>query len=81
MTEPAYITVPIHKGCILVLTADEFRRALWRGKAKRRREAFEQRRRQGKGLLAEVLDDTRENQKHHCHADDQRLADPVSLRN
>ena len=55
MTEPAYIIVPIHKGCILVLTADEFRRALRRGKAKRRRETYDQRQQQGEGSLAEVL--------------------------
>ncbi len=60
MTDPAYITVPIYKGCILLLTADEYQRALRRGKAKRRREAFERRQRQGEGSLVEMLDDSRE---------------------
>ena len=35
-----YVRVPLHKSCILVLSPEEFARAVRRGKALRRREAF-----------------------------------------
>jgi hypothetical protein len=37
------IEVKIHKHCILLLTAEEYQRSLARGKALRRRQAFERR--------------------------------------
>jgi hypothetical protein len=37
------IEVQYHKSTVLILTDEEFARAVSRGKAKRRREAFEQR--------------------------------------
>ena len=49
-----FITVPFHKGTILVLTPEEFRRALKRGKAKRRREQFEKRTSQDGGNQEET---------------------------
>lgn len=43
MTDTGFITVPLHKGCILVLTHSEYLRALKRGKLQRQREANEKR--------------------------------------
>jgi hypothetical protein len=37
------IEISLHKGCVLVLTAEEYQRGLQRGKALRRRQAFERR--------------------------------------
>lgn len=53
-----YITIPIHKGCILVLTHQEYLRALKRGKLQRRREANDKRQ-QNEGSLAEALNTDR----------------------
>jgi hypothetical protein len=39
----AFIEVRLAKGCVLLLTAEEYDRGVARGKAKRRREAFERR--------------------------------------
>jgi hypothetical protein len=39
----AFIEVKLPKGCVLVLTAEEYNLGIVRGKAKRRREAFEKR--------------------------------------
>jgi hypothetical protein len=38
-----YIRIPVHKGCVLVLSPAEYARAVRRGKALRRREVFLQR--------------------------------------
>ena len=35
-----WVQIPLPKGCVLVLTAQEYRRGLARGKAFRRRTAF-----------------------------------------
>jgi hypothetical protein len=40
---PEYINLPAGKNCILRLTHEEYLRGLRRGKAYRRRQAFEQR--------------------------------------
>lgn len=61
MTQQQYITIPLHKGCVLVLTPDEWARGIGRGKAQRRREAHERRRQQGDGSLDEVLSAKGEN--------------------
>jgi hypothetical protein len=37
------IAIPLPKGSVLLLTAEEYRRGLQRGKALRRRQAFERR--------------------------------------
>jgi hypothetical protein len=41
--EVTFIEIKLPKGCILLLSPQEYDRAIARGKAKRRREAFERR--------------------------------------
>ncbi len=43
MNSENLVEIPIHKGCILFLTRDEYKRALQRGKAIRRARQFEAR--------------------------------------